>query len=123
VRHAQYLDELADAIRPYRGPLPLFVRRRDAQASVPSILVGWTGSRLDRSSGWRHTYRVEILAGAIDVAFDKIVAEISDAVADWKPNTSAARPEPPSATWSTSITGEATYPTVVIDTAVLEPRN
>ena len=122
MRHAQYLDELADCVRPYRGPLPLFTRRRDGQASVPSILVLWAGTTLMRDVGWRHAYRIEILAAESDAALDKIVAELVEAVADWKPTTSAARADAPNATPTVTTIGDVAYPTVVITTAANEPR-
>ena len=123
MRHAQYRQELADAVHAATG-LPVAAERSDPATTLPALAVQWTGSRLSRTAtagGWLHSYDVEIRVGAHGVELDGLVATVGEAVAAWKPNTSQAAPSPPDIKPVQVIDGDISYPAVLVSTVVTEP--
>jgi hypothetical protein len=121
VRHAQYRQELADAVQAATG-IPVTVDGPD-DSTLPSIGVRWTLSQLSRgqAGGWNHAYEVEIRVGERNVDLDRLVATVSTAVAGWQPNTSNATASPPVVRPVQVIDGDISYPAVLASTTVTEP--
>lgn len=120
MRHAQYRRELADAVQAVTVR-PVAEERRAASATFPALTVTWVSSTLERATGWSHTYTVEIAAAEHGPELDTLVALIAVACADWRSNTSAARPSPPRVAIYDVVDGDVTYPAVTVTTTVTEP--
>lgn len=122
MRHAQYRQELADAVAVATGQ-PSRLERSDQSSTPPAIAVQWTGSQLSRSivGGWVHSYDVEIRIGEQGPALDTLVAVVATAVAGFDPNTSNATASPPVVRPVQVLDAEISYPAVLVSTTVTEP--
>jgi hypothetical protein len=117
VRHAQYRRELADALAVFHP----FEERADPSATKPTVTVQWVGTAKSRDAGWVHSYDVEIAVGEHGPTLDELVASVAEIVDTWQPNTSRARPSPPSLRPVTVLDGDINYPAIVVSTSVTEP--
>jgi hypothetical protein len=118
VRHAQYRLELADAVHAATaGPVAI----ETPTGTRPTITVTWTGSTLNRQVGWSHGYDVELRYDEPGREIDTLVERVATAVADWRPNTSAARAGAPQIRPAAELEQDVTYPIVVVAVTVTEP--
>lgn len=120
MRHAQYRQELADTVHAATGK-PVALERSEKSTTLPALAVQWTGTKLDRSAGWKHSYDVEIRVGERRLEHDQIVQQVACAVAAFQPNTSSASASPPDVRPVQVFDGEIQYPAVLVSTVVTEP--